>query len=272
VRSATWWLTDPVARVSTAGTGSELKLGRARARRWWVTGRRVGSVERAAAFVDDVGFALLFPTPRAVAPSLWEAVTGADKEPFATGMGTAEQKVWTWKDELPRLGLAWYGAFVAGRGSFLSPALLSALYPGAGDVDDHESQELSPAAHQIAQALADGPLPSDQLRALVGDRNRYQRAVTDLQRHLLVTTAGVQDNPSGWPSALVELSCRRFDIGGSMDHLFATSCYLDTMLAATPADLAAAFRWPVAKARAGLDELVDTDRATLQNSHYLTRA
>lgn len=185
------WLTGQVANASTAGTASELTLGRARARRWWVNGRRVASVERAAAFVDDVGFALLFPAPRAVAPSLWEAVTGADKEPFASGMGAAEQRVWTWKDELPRRGLIWYGAFIAGRGSFLSPALLSALYAGAGDVDDHESQGLTPAAHQIAWALAAEPLPSNLLRSLVGDRNRYQRGIADLQRHLLVTTAGV---------------------------------------------------------------------------------
>jgi hypothetical protein len=54
----------------------EVELGRARAKRWWLAGRRVGSVERAAAFIDDVGFALLFPAPRVPLPSLWEAVAG----------------------------------------------------------------------------------------------------------------------------------------------------------------------------------------------------
>jgi hypothetical protein len=186
-------------------------------------------------------------------------------------MGAAEQRVWTWKDELPR-GLVWYGAFIAGRGFFLSPALLSALYPGVGDVDDHESLGLTPAAHQIARDLAAEPLPSDLRRAVVGDRNRYQRGIADLQRHLLVTTAGVQENPTGWPSALLDLTCRRFDVGGSQDHRFAAGRFLDTMLVAAAADLAAAFRWPVTEARARLDELVGAGRATPHGARYLTRA
>jgi len=222
--------------------------------RWWLRGRRIGSLERAASFVDDVGFALLFPTPKLLAPSLWEAVAGEDAEPFATGMGANEQKVWTWKDALPGRGLAWYGTFLAGRGSFLSPALLAALYPGAGEVDDHESMALSPTAHQIARLLGGEPLPSVVLRQLIGDRNRYQRAVVELQRHLLITTAGVQKQRTGWPSTLLDLTCRQFDVGGSLDHGFATRKFLGTMLQATPADLARIFRWPVAEARARLGE------------------
>jgi hypothetical protein len=61
-------------------------------------------------------------------------------------------------------------------------------------------------------------LPSATLRALIGDRNRYQRAITELQRQLLVTTAGVQESRSGWPSALLELTCHRFDVGNGQDH------------------------------------------------------
>ena len=108
----------------------EAVLGKARERRWWLSGRRVRSIGRAASFVDDVGFALLFPSERVLVPSLWEAVAGEDAEPFATGMNSDEQRVWAWKDEFPRRGLAWYGNFVAGRGSFLSPTLLRWLYPG----------------------------------------------------------------------------------------------------------------------------------------------
>jgi len=131
----------------------EVGLGRARAKRWWLAGRRVRSVERAAAFIDDVSCALLFPAPRVVLPSLWEAVAGEDDEPFAAGMGVPEQRIWAWKDELPRRGLAWYGRFLAGRASFLSPALLAALYAGAGEVDDHEALPLSPVAHDLARIL-----------------------------------------------------------------------------------------------------------------------
>jgi hypothetical protein len=247
---------------------SDAELGQARATRWWVRGRRIGSIARAADFVDDVGFALLFPAPRAAVPSLWEAVAGEDEEPFGAGMGTNEQRVWTWKDELPRQGLAWYGAFLGGRGSFLSPDLLRALYPAAGDPTDHHSLQLSPAAHEIAEAITAEPLPSATLRALVGDRSRYQRAITELQRSLLVTTAGVQETGSGWPAALIALTCHQFDVGGGPDHSLAAERFLDTMLATTPAELGRAFRWPVAQARVRLDELVEKGRATYDGTHY----
>ncbi|GAA1158514.1 hypothetical protein GCM10009630_65810 [Kribbella jejuensis] len=249
---------------------SDAELGKARAVRWWVRGRRVGSIERAAKFIDDVGFALLFPAPRTVVPSLWDAVAGEDEEPFGAGMGTNEQRVWTWKDELPRRGLAWYGAYLGGRGSFLSPELLRALYPAAGDVGDHLLMDLSPTAHEIAEAVAAEPMPSATLRALIGDRGRYQRAITELQRSLLVTTAGVHDTGSGWPAALITLTCHQFDVGGRTDHALATGQFLDTMLATTAGELARAFRWPVAQARARLTEQVELGRATFDGTRYLS--
>ena len=241
---------------------AEVPLGRARARRWWVSGRRVGSLDRAAAFVDDVGFAVLFPARRLVLPSLWEAVTGEDVEPFAMGMGADEQKVWAWKDELPRRGRAWYGGFVAGRGSFLSPDLLQLLYPGAGGVDDHEMLPLSQTAHAMARALATGPLPTAELRRLVGDRSRYQRAVAELQRHLLVTSVGVAERRSGWPAVLLALTVEAFDGGGRHDPVAAADRFVDTVLETTPVDLSRAFRWSFPQARACLDELTATGRAT----------
>jgi hypothetical protein len=262
-------LDGSVASVSAAD--SQRALGLARGRRWWVSGRRVGSIERASAFIDDVGFALLFPTPRVLAPSLWDAVAGDDGEPFAAGMGANEQKVWTWKDELPRRGLAWYGRFVGGRGSFLSPALLAALYPGAGRVDDHESLPLSPTAHEIADALAGEPLPSAVLRTLIGNRNSYERAAVELQRHLLITTAGVQEHRTGWPSALLDITCRRFDVGGRADPTIVASRFIDTMLEATASDLARAFHWPPARARAHLDDLVAAGKATSDGARYRAR-
>ncbi|NEA33889.1 hypothetical protein [Streptomyces sp. SID13031] len=244
-----------------------------RARRWWVRGRRVGSVDRAGKFVDDVGFALLFPAPKPIGPSLWEAVAGEDDEPFSGGMGENEQKVWSWKDELPRRGLAWYGAFLGGRGSFLSPTLLATLYPGDGELDDHEHLDLSPAAHELAAALAVEPQSSATLRALLGDKNKYQRAIGELQKNLLVTTAGVEEQSNGWPAALLTLTCEQFDVGGGTDHREAARLYLDTMLDTAPIDLARAFRWPTARARNLLSELVDLDHAVTDGRRYqpLTR-
>ena len=82
-----------------------------------------------------------------------------DAEPFATGMDVDEQRVWSWKDELPRRGLAWYGNFVASRGSFLSPSLLRWLYPAHGGTDDHTELDLSLTAHEIASPRAQPARP-----------------------------------------------------------------------------------------------------------------
>jgi hypothetical protein len=218
-------------------------------------------------FIDAVGFALLFPAANVPAPSLWEAVTRDEAEPFATGMGPAEQKVWGWKDELPRTGQAWYGRFVGNRASFLSPAMLASLYPGEGDVADHASLPLSPPAHEIAGALLAGPLPSHELRAGVG-RRHYQRAITELQKSLLVTTAGVQENRSGWPSALLDLTCRRFPVGGQRDHRLATGRVLHTLVEASPKELGGCLGWPVREARTRLDELVAVGAAHQAADRY----
>jgi len=268
VRISPRWLTGSMPTRTREPSGG-VDLGKARERRWWLSGRRIRSIARAGAFVDDVGFALLFPSERLLVPSLWEAVAGEDTEPFATGMDLDEKRVWSWKDELPRRGLAWYGNFVGGCGSFLSPSLLRRLYPAYGGTDDHADLDLSPTAHEIATALAEGALPSARLRALIGDRSRYQRAAVELQRQLLVTTAGVQEQVSGWPSTVLDLTCRRFDVGGGQDHLTAAELFIGVVLDASARDLARTFRWPVVKAREHLDALVASARAVQSGNHYV---
>jgi hypothetical protein len=229
--------------------------------------RLLRSIEEAAAFVEDVGFALLFPADRPIAPSLWEAVAGADATPFAAGMGSAESLVWNWKDELPEAGLAWSGRFLHGRASLLSPRLLAALYPGPGEPDDDRAFALPPEAHEIAEALRAGPLPSPALRSVVGDRGRYGRAIRELQRRLLVTSAGVREQRRGWPAVILELTCQRFDVGAT-DPRYATTRFLDTMIEATPAELARVYQWPAAAARSALDDHVATGLAVRTPAGY----
>ena len=131
---------------------------------------------------------------------------------------------WRWSG---RVGIAaWSGKFVHRRASLLSPALLAALYPGDGEPTDHAA-----------------------LREVVGDRGRYDRAMAALQRNLLVTANGVRTARSGWPATIIDLTCRVFDVGGGPDHGYAVARFVDTMIEATPGDLARAFGWPVGVAR-----------------------
>jgi hypothetical protein len=76
-----------------------------------------------------------------------------------------------------------------------------------------------------------------------------------LQRHLLVTSAGVREHRSGWPATLVELTCRLFEVGGGLDHSYATRRFLDAMIEATPGQLARTYGWPSGIARTQLDAL-----------------
>jgi hypothetical protein len=228
----------------------------------WLPVTPVSTMEQAAEFVDALGAVLLFPTERAESPSLWEAVAGPDAEPFAEGMGPAESLLWEWKDELPRHGLAWYGKFLLRRGSLLSPRLLAALYPGDGEPSDHHALDLSREAHEIAETLVGGPLTSAALRELVGDRSRYVRAIGELHHNLLVTSAGVLTQRAGWPAAIIDLTCRLFDVGGRLDPEYAAQRFLDTRIATTARDLSRGYGWPLAAARERLDGLVAAGAAT----------
>jgi len=253
-------------------------LEKARASRWWRTGRRVGSLKRAAVFVDDVGFALLFPKAGMALPSLWEAATDRTISHLGEDWGPDAERVWGWKDELPLRGLAWYGRFLRGRPSFLSPSLLADLHSRRGRPDDFEEANLSPDAHRIARTLLrSGPLSTGTLREALGVEGRrggeaFTQAVTELGQELVVTHFGVEDEGAGWPSAILELTARAFRLPRRRDReaarLRAARTFLDTMLVAQPGELGSAFGWGATAARTTLQELVNRGEAARHGSAY----
>lgn len=236
--------------------------------RLWLPSRRPASLRAAGQFINKIGFALLFPAEKIMAPSLYEAIAGPDAVPFKDGMGESESKVWQWKDELPDAGLAWSGKLIHKRSTLLSPGLLGLLYEGNGEPEDHRAFNLMPEARRIADALAGGPLPTSALRELIGNRSRYDRAMVELQRHLLVSSAGTQEQRTGWPAVLVDLTCRIFDVGQARSREGAALHFLRTMFVAEPVQLAKAFAWTTADARSELDKLAAADRARLTAGRY----
>ena len=236
-----------------------------RAKRWWQTRRPIGSIERAAAFVSDVGFALLFPHRTVSLPSLWAAASDLPFGLSAEDWSPEIQRVWGWKDELPLQRLAWYGRFIRGRPSFLSPAVLTDLYARSGQPEDFEEVPLRDDARRVASVLLrSGPLPSAILRQAVNLQGkagsaRFSAALTELGRALVVTYFGTEQEGSGWPSAVLELTVRVFDIPPRRDieegARRAATRFLQTMVSARPIDLALAFGWTTAEARAVLSDL-----------------
>ena len=251
-----------------------------RARRWWQTGRPIRSIGRAGAFIHDVGFALLFPAPGIALPSLYEAASEQPVPLSEVTWGPDAQRVWGWKDELPRKGLAWSGRLLRGaRASFLAPDLLADCYPRAGEPDDFRQAPLGEEARRVAETLlASGPLPAAVLRQAVGLQGRrggvrFSAAVVQLGRALVCTSFGTEQVGSGWPSVVLELTARAFDLGGrdpdqAARRLRVARRCLDTMLVASDRELASIFGWSPAAARAALDGLVDRGEAVLEAGAY----
>lgn len=257
-------------------------LAQARARRWWLDRRKVGTLRRAAEFIDDVGFAVLFPKRGLALPSLYEVATDIPIEAVMDEWGAETARLWGWKDELPLRGLAWYGHFLRARKSFLSPELLRDLYPRAGRPDDFRDGALGPDARRVAEViLASGPTPTAVLREATGLFGKqggpaFSRAAEELGRALVVTHLGTSDEGGGWPSAVLELTARAFAVRSkapaSRRRERAARRFVDTMILARPADLARAFGWTVEDARAVLRALADRGEVRRDGTAFSARA
>ena len=232
----------------------------ARARRWRYDRGTIKTFPRAAKWIDDVGFALLWEGKGLALPALWTVATDHD------GWGPDAERVWGWKDELPKRGKAWYGHFIRGRKSFLAPALLRDLYPRAGHETDFHDADLGADAARIAEVvLVNGPTSLAVLREAVNLEGkafsaRFTKAVKELGRALVVTHHGVSDDSPGWPSAVLELTARAFEVSSpdpvEVRRRRAAHAFLDTVLEASPSELARAFGWSAADAREALDRMV----------------
>jgi hypothetical protein len=177
---------------------------------------RARTLEQAAAWIDDVGLALLLSNGDYVLPSLWEAVAGHSEVEW--GVQNEEGKwaftkemsrVWTWKDDLAERRLACVGLHLARTTSLVAPRLVSAVYvlteEARGTLEGLEL-ELSEAAAELGR-----PATRRELRLLVGaDKRVGDRAVNALQRKLVLTNAGLDTEGSGWGATLHDLFARRW--------------------------------------------------------------
>lgn len=72
-------------------------LLKARLTRWWCDGPTIRTIDEARAFVDNVGFAVLFGGKQPNYPCLREISRDDDAEVLASGMGEDFEALWEWK-------------------------------------------------------------------------------------------------------------------------------------------------------------------------------
>lgn len=247
--------------------------------------RRIASVRGAAAWVDRVGLAVLYPNDNLVLPSLWEALTGRQEVDWAVRDERGSfvdwtpdmARVWAWKDDLPEQRLVCAGKHLGGRASLVSLGMLPALYAltgRSGKEDDFRSDELSPIERDVATALLEnGPTSSAELPHVAGhERKKTHAAAERLQKRLVVTAAGRQERDRGWPAVILDLLPRRY-----AEHLRRLPQPDDarTELAATvlrssreisAADLAAVIGGPRKACAEALDRLADEGSARARSA------
>ena len=234
----------------------------------------IGSLEEAAAWVDEAGLAVVYSSADLVLPSLWEAVAGPDADwairdehGKALDFTPEFSKLWRWKDELPERKLACAGRhFSRGVASLVAPRLVAALYALTGRPgrrEDFRDAELDPLEQEIAEAiLENGPCTGPEVRRLVGAEKRpVDSAIGRLHRSLVLTNAGVLEQVHGWPAIRNDLFARRWRARlrrlPSADQ--ARRSLAEALLRAggelSAADVAAVLRWRKKEAESVLEQL-----------------
>jgi hypothetical protein len=249
---------------------------------------RIRSLEKAAAWVDEAGLAVVYSNADLVLPSLWEAVAGPDADwavrdehGKALDFTPEFSKLWRWKDELPEKKLACAGRhFSRGVASLVAPRLVAALYAltgRPGRPDDFHDSELAPLEREIAETiLENGPCTGPEVRRLVGAEKRpVDSALGRLHRSLVLTNAGVLEQEQGWPAIRNDLFARRWSARlrriPSADE--AKRSLAETLVRlggeVSAADVAAVLRWRRKEAESILEELAGEGAATELNEDGL---
>jgi hypothetical protein len=228
---------------------------------------RVRTLEQAAAWVERVGLALLFPKADVVLPSLWEQVSGTRAENWA--MRDADGKfvgwtkemgfLWGAKDDLPARGLVCVGKHAARVVACVAPRLVPTL---VASVDHSEPDGVE---RSVVEAVRDeGPLTGPQLRAILGaEKKEIDKAVAALHRRLLLTNSHLVDEGGAWGSIAHDLLARKWPLprrlaGQEQARRDLARVVLDSAGELTAADLGGALGWRRKAAEAVLDEIAES--------------
>jgi winged helix DNA-binding protein len=225
----------------------------------------VRSLEQAAAWVDDVGLALLFPKADVVLPSLWEQVNGSPEEnwsirdPDGTFVRWTEEMGFLWgaKDDLPAQGLVCVGKHVARVATCVAPRLVPTLLAAA------DPPELDDVEQAIADAVAThGPLTGPQVRERLGlPKKEVDRSIAALHRRLVLTNSHLVEQDGPWGAVAHDLLARKWKVPKRLASREEARRELARVFLASAGEVTAAdlgpLGWRRKEAAAVLDEIAE---------------
>lgn len=235
----------------------------------------IRTIAQAARYIDRVGFCLLFPIKGLRLPSLWGALKGKSQGfCLVAAWDKDAERLWAWKDELPRKQLAYYGKYFRGKGSLLSLEFLPSFYCLEGNHGTRNEYErlyregkITVDAHAVCAALSKrGPQATLELRYGLGweskrGNRRFKRALLELQQHLLIVHWGTKAETRAWESAVYQLTARAFPkamraaakLSPDVERQRIAAQYRKLVPSTTPKEAARLFAWSRAEAQAALD-------------------
>jgi hypothetical protein len=225
----------------------------------------VRTLRQAAAWVDKVGLALLFPKADVVLPSLWEQVNGSattnwavrDEEGGFVHWTEEMGFLWGAKDDLPAKGLVCVGKHVARVATCVAPRLVPTLV-AAGEPYVPEGVE----ADIVAAITRDGPLTGPELRDLTGaPKKEIDKAVAALHRRLVLTNSHLVEQDGPWGALAHELLARKWKLPKTLPARDEARRDLALLFLATAGEVTAAdlspLGWRRKEAAAVLDEVAE---------------
>lgn len=161
---------------------------------------RIEDAHEAEDFIKSAGFCATMTDARRSGPSLYVAVCGrrdahmprnVQKDPEAS-------LAWRLKDEVMRRGRVYYAKLCGARSTFVAPPLVAHFNALWGIPRKEEAARLSAEAQAILKVLRrEWEMGTADLRAEsgVGDRTRFTRAITELQRAMKIVPGEVIYEP-----------------------------------------------------------------------------
>ena len=236
---------------------------------------KLRDLNQAVNFVNQRGFIFFWPNKGVVLPSLWTAVAG--DRPVPDEHDDPGHITWDWKDKSLGKRLWYYGRVISNRNAMISLECLPwfyALSPNYGSpeedyLEQYAAGQLSAEAKSVYEALLEkGPLDTLDLRraahmtSLESD-GRFNKAISTLQMEFKIQPVGISQ-AGAWKYAFIyDLTSRHFPHliaeAGMVSEFQACQSlalrYLESIGAATAAQVARLFRWPLQRAQTILGEL-----------------